>query len=63
MSELDIDYIANKINIILDKEFTDPKRKNIKFYPTKSHVERLAFCCPCCGDSATSQVTSVVIFL
>jgi hypothetical protein len=51
MPEIDVDYIAQIIQNVLDKEFTEPKRKNLKYYPSKSHCDRINFCCPVCGDS------------
>ncbi|MCK9445522.1 hypothetical protein M0Q50_01345 [bacterium] len=48
---LDINYIQNKIQNILDKNHTVDAKKRIKRYPSDSNPERLNFSCPCCGDS------------
>ena len=44
--ELDRDYIKSKIQEILDKVHTNPRKKRIKVFP-----DRLNFCCPICEDS------------
>lgn len=44
--ELDRDYIKSKIQEILDKVHTDPRKKKIKVYP-----DRLNYACSECGDS------------
>jgi len=44
--ELDKEYIKLKIQEILDKVHTDPRKRKIKVFP-----DRLNFCCPICEDS------------
>ncbi len=48
--ELDKDYIKSKVQEILDKVHTDPRKRVIKVYP-----DRLQFACEKCGDSATDS--------
>lgn len=50
--KLDIDYIQNIIQKILDKSHTDPEKRIIKRYPNEYNPEKLVFACPICGDSA-----------
>ena len=43
---LDIDYLKNNIQTILDKVHTHPQKRIIKV----KH-DRISFACPICGDS------------
>lgn len=47
MAELDLDYIIDNVQKILDKTHTNEHKRKIK---TKS--DRITFACPICGDSA-----------
>ena len=45
--ELDKEYIKSKLQEVLDKVHTDPRKRKIKVFP-----DRLNFACETCGDSA-----------
>lgn len=49
-NNIDINYIKNLIQGILNKEHSDINKKEIKEFP-----ERLNFACPICGDSQKSS--------
>lgn len=53
-NELNIDIILSKISNILNKTFNIEQKRTIKFYPSKSNIERINFACPICGDSSKS---------
>jgi len=48
---LDLDYITNVVQQILDKAHTNPQKKLIKLRPHESAPKELNFACPICGDS------------
>lgn len=51
---IDINYIKNTIQVVLDQNHTNSQKKKIKIAPTISNPERLNFACPICGDSDKS---------
>lgn len=48
---IDINYVTNRIQSILDKSHTIPQKKVIKSYPNKTNPNKLSFACAICGDS------------
>jgi len=49
--ELDLNYIKGVLQQIVNKTFTDPRRREIVLRPNDSHVKEFNICCPLCGDS------------
>lgn len=49
-NELDLNYLKQKIQNILNREFADSERRNIKEFD-----DRFNFCCNICGDSQKSN--------
>jgi hypothetical protein len=53
--KLDINYVENIIQQILNKAHTVPEKKIIKRYPNNQNPTKLNFACPICGDSHTKM--------
>lgn len=51
-NKLDLNYIQNIVQQILDKSHTVPEKRIIKRYPNEQNPTKLNFACPICGDSS-----------
>lgn len=52
-TEIDLHYIKNIVQEILNKSFSNVKKREIIVRPNESYVKELNFSCPICGDSVS----------
>ena len=49
--DLDLKYITNIVQQVLNKSHTDPQKKIIKLRPNEQNPTEISMACPICGDS------------